>query len=161
MTPLKTQEIVQSYISALKGQAANSTGTEREHLSAVADDLSTKAAAFTQKWGKSKGLVKYQDEPLIKDLLDSVDEIHGEIGHSLEGRLNTLARTSRLPSVNNVIQTAKQDLLGQYKAKDKEAPAPAGQAPAKAPDQEIQAKVNAAKQAGYSDEEIAAYLKGQ
>lgn len=164
LTPLKAEELVQSYVGLLKGMSNRSTGSERESLAHTATDMATKLATAKQRWGTLKGPVKYENEPFLKEIESSIVGLHGTLKNSMVTRLNEKTRKSSLPGINKVQEEAYRKMLDgadlEHKAESMYG-AGAGQASGidmskLTPD--LRAKVEKARAAGYSDEAIKSKL---
>ncbi len=132
LTPLKADELVQSYVGLLKGMSASSTGGERSELENAAKDAETRGASLLQKV-KAQGTVHYKDEPFLQEIESSVRGLHSTLKDNLQQRLNEKIRKSGLESVNNAQQAAYNEIMqGSDLGFKPKAKAGAGMAPAAA-----------------------------
>jgi hypothetical protein len=111
ITPLKAEELVQSYVSGLKGMSARSVGQEREELAHKAQDIEQRLKGFQQKYGQFKGMIHYEDEPFLHEIEDDIRGLHGTLKDNLQQQLNSKLRVSGLPSVNNAQQAAYNQMM--------------------------------------------------
>lgn len=110
ITGVGAHELVQSYVSLLKGMSGNSVGQERADLQNAAEDAEQKYGRLMQKI-QLKGFYKYQDLPFLSEIESSVRGLHGTMQADLRGRIESKTRDSKLPGVNKAQADAGNKMM--------------------------------------------------
>jgi len=110
LTGLKAKELVQSYVSLLKGRSAGSVGAEREELEHAARDGEQWLATIAQKF-QPQGMYKYQDMPFLNEIESSVRSLHKTMSSNLKARAESKRRGSSIESINKVQDDAINQLM--------------------------------------------------